>query len=61
MLLAVAVGAAVAGFAGAVNGAYYQGVFPDTFTFQLLIIDLRDGHPRRRRQPRRRRLRRDRS
>jgi ABC-type branched-subunit amino acid transport system permease subunit len=37
MLLAVAVGAGVAGFAGAVNGAYYQGVFPDTFTFPLLI------------------------
>ena len=37
MLLAVAVGAGVAGFAGAVNGAYYQGVFPSTFTFPLLI------------------------
>jgi branched-chain amino acid transport system permease protein len=37
MLLAVAVGAGVAGFAGAVNGAYYQGVFPETFTFPLLI------------------------
>jgi branched-chain amino acid transport system permease protein len=37
MLLAVAVGAGVAGFAGAVNAAYYQGVFPDTFTFPLLI------------------------
>ena len=37
MLLAFAVGAGVAGFAGAVNGAYYQGVFPDTFTFPLLI------------------------
>jgi branched-chain amino acid transport system permease protein len=37
MLLSVAVGAGVAGFAGAVNGAYYQGVFPDTFTFPLLI------------------------
>ena len=36
-LLAVAVGAGVAGFAGSVNGAYYQGVFPDTFTFPLLI------------------------
>jgi branched-chain amino acid transport system permease protein len=36
-LLAVAVGAGVAGFAGAVNGAYYQGVFPDTFMFPLLI------------------------
>jgi branched-chain amino acid transport system permease protein len=37
MLLAVAVGAGVAGFAGAVNGAYYQGVFPDSFLFPLLI------------------------
>jgi branched-chain amino acid transport system permease protein len=37
MLLAFAVGAGVAGFAGAVNGAYYQGVFPDTFAFPLLI------------------------
>jgi ABC-type branched-subunit amino acid transport system permease subunit len=37
MLLAFAVGAGVAGFAGAVNGAYYQGVFPDTFMFPLLI------------------------
>ena len=37
MLLAFAVGAGVAGFAGAMNGAYYQGVFPDTFTFPLLI------------------------
>jgi ABC-type branched-subunit amino acid transport system permease subunit len=36
-LLAVAVGAGVAGFAGAVSGAYYQGVSPDTFTFPLLI------------------------
>jgi branched-chain amino acid transport system permease protein len=36
-LLAVAVGAGVAGFAGAVNGAYYQGVFPATYTFPLLI------------------------
>jgi branched-chain amino acid transport system permease protein len=36
-LLAVAVGAGVAGFAGAVNGAYYQGVFPQTFMFPLLI------------------------
>jgi ABC-type branched-subunit amino acid transport system permease subunit len=37
MLLAFACGAGVAGFAGAVNGAYYQGVFPDAFTFPLLI------------------------
>lgn len=37
MLLAVAVGAGVAGFAGAVNGAYYQGVFPDAYSFALLI------------------------
>ena len=33
----MAVGAGVAGFAGSVNGAYYQGVFPDTFMFPLLI------------------------
>lgn len=38
MLLAAAVGAGIAGFAGAVNGAYYQGVFPDTFSIQLLIM-----------------------
>jgi ABC-type branched-subunit amino acid transport system permease subunit len=37
MMLAVAVGAGIAGFAGAVNGAYYGGVFPDTFQFPLLI------------------------
>ncbi len=37
MLLAVAVGAGVAGFAGTVNAAYYQGVFPTTFYFPLLI------------------------
>jgi ABC-type branched-subunit amino acid transport system permease subunit len=37
MLLAIAVGAGVAGFAGTVNAAYYQGVFPDTFSFPLLI------------------------
>ena len=37
MLLAVAVGAGVAGFAGTVNGAYYQGVFPEAFMFPLLI------------------------
>jgi ABC-type branched-subunit amino acid transport system permease subunit len=36
-LLAVAVGAGVAGFAGTVNAAYYQGVFPSAFTFPLLI------------------------
>jgi branched-chain amino acid transport system permease protein len=36
-LLAVAVGAGVAGYAGAISGAYYQGVSPDTFTFPLLI------------------------
>lgn len=36
-LLAIAVGAGVAGFAGAVNGAYYQGVFPEGFMFPLLI------------------------
>ena len=37
MLLAVAVGAGVAGFAGAINGAYYQGVFPSSFGFATLI------------------------
>jgi len=37
MMLAVAVGAGVAGFAGAVNGAYYQQASPTNFTFQLLI------------------------
>jgi branched-chain amino acid transport system permease protein len=37
MLLAIAVGAGVAGFAGSVYGAYYQGVFPDGFQFPLLI------------------------
>jgi len=36
-LLAIAVGAGVAGFAGTVNASYYQGVFPDAFTLQLLI------------------------
>jgi branched-chain amino acid transport system permease protein len=38
MLLAMAVAAGIAGFAGAVNGAYYQGVFPVTFSVQLLIM-----------------------
>jgi branched-chain amino acid transport system permease protein len=37
MLLAVAVGAGVAGYAGAINGAYYQGVFPTSFSFPTLI------------------------
>jgi ABC-type branched-subunit amino acid transport system permease subunit len=37
MLIAVAVGAGVAGFAGAVNAAYYQGVFPTAFAFPTLI------------------------
>jgi ABC-type branched-subunit amino acid transport system permease subunit len=36
-LLAVAVGAGVAGFAGAINGAYYQQVSPTSFTLPLLI------------------------
>jgi ABC-type branched-subunit amino acid transport system permease subunit len=31
------VGAGIAGFAGSVNGAYLQGVFPQSFTFQLLV------------------------
>jgi branched-chain amino acid transport system permease protein len=37
MLMAVAVGAGVAGLAGAINGAYYQGVFPTSFGFATLI------------------------
>jgi ABC-type branched-subunit amino acid transport system permease subunit len=37
MLLAVAVGAGVAGLAGTLNGAYYQGVFPTSFGFPTLI------------------------
>jgi branched-chain amino acid transport system permease protein len=37
MLWAIAIGAGVAGFAGAVNGAYYQGVFPTSFAFPILI------------------------
>jgi branched-chain amino acid transport system permease protein len=37
MLLAVAVGAGVAGFAGSIVGAYHQQVSPDGFTFFLLI------------------------
>jgi ABC-type branched-subunit amino acid transport system permease subunit len=38
MMLAVAVGAGVAGFAGSVNGAYYQQVSPTSFSFALLIM-----------------------
>jgi ABC-type branched-subunit amino acid transport system permease subunit len=37
MLLAVAVGAGVAGLAGSINAAYYQGVFPTSFGFPVLI------------------------
>jgi ABC-type branched-subunit amino acid transport system permease subunit len=37
MLLAVAVGAGVAGFAGSIVGAYHQQVSPDGFTFLILI------------------------
>jgi len=37
MLVAVAVGAGVAGFAGSINAAYYQGVFPSSFGFPVLI------------------------
>ena len=37
MLLAVAIGAGVAAYAGAINGAYYQGVFPTSFAFPTLI------------------------
>jgi branched-chain amino acid transport system permease protein len=36
-LLAVAVGAGVAGFAGSIVGAYHQQVSPDGFTFLVLI------------------------
>ena len=37
MLLAIAVGAGVAGLAGSINAAYYQGVFPSSFGFPVLI------------------------
>jgi ABC-type branched-subunit amino acid transport system permease subunit len=37
MLLGVAVGAGIAGFAGSIVGAYHQQVSPDGFTFVLLI------------------------
>src|SRR5207247_3739060 len=37
MLLAVAVVAGVAGVAGSINAAYYQGVFPTSFGFPVLI------------------------
>jgi ABC-type branched-subunit amino acid transport system permease subunit len=37
MLLAVAVGAGVAAYAGAINASYYQGVFPTSFAFPTLI------------------------
>jgi branched-chain amino acid transport system permease protein len=36
-LMAVAVGAGIAGFAGSIVGAYHQQVSPDGFTFLLLI------------------------
>lgn len=36
-ILAIAVGAGVAGLVGAVNAAYFQGVFPTSFDFPLLI------------------------
>jgi branched-chain amino acid transport system permease protein len=36
-MLAIAVGAGVAALVGAINGAYYQGVFPTSFDFPLLI------------------------
>src|SRR5262249_2036325 len=37
MLLAVAVGAGVAGYAGGINAAYYQGVVATGFAFPTLI------------------------
>ena len=46
MLIAVAVGAGVAGLAGAINGAYYQGVFR-ILRFSRADHGLRDGDPRR--------------
>ena len=36
-MLAIAVGAGVAALAGSVNAAYFQGVFPTSFDFPLLI------------------------
>jgi branched-chain amino acid transport system permease protein len=36
-LLAIAIGAGVAGLAGTINAAYYQGVFPTSFDFPVLI------------------------
>jgi ABC-type branched-subunit amino acid transport system permease subunit len=36
-ILAIGVGAGVAGLAGCVNAAYFQGVFPTSFDFPLLI------------------------
>jgi ABC-type branched-subunit amino acid transport system permease subunit len=36
-MLAIAVGAGVAALAGSINAAYYQGVFPSSFDFPLLI------------------------
>jgi branched-chain amino acid transport system permease protein len=36
-MLAIAVGAGVAGVVGCVNAAYFQGVFPTSFDFPLLI------------------------
>jgi hypothetical protein len=37
-MLAIAVGAGVAALAGSVNAAYFQGVFPTSFDFPLLIM-----------------------
>jgi len=37
-MLAVAVGAGVAGLAGSINASYYQGVFPTSFDFPLVIM-----------------------
>ena len=59
-LMAFAFGAAVAALTGTLVTALNGSVFPQTFEFPLLITDLHDGHPRRRRQPGGRRDRRDR-
>jgi ABC-type branched-subunit amino acid transport system permease subunit len=36
-MMAIAVGAGVAGLVGSINAAYFQGVFPTSFDFPLLI------------------------
>ena len=51
MLLAVAVGAGVAGFAGTINGGLLPGGLPDVVRLSGPDHRLRDGDPRRRREP----------